>query len=1398
MLSISTGHDVAYLTGPVAGGREGYYTGAVAAGEPAGLWYGAGAELLGLRGEVDADLMEAVYSHLLDPRDPATRSRATWGQAETFAPAHRKYRTPDELFADLLATQPGAGPEERAALRGQAERSARQAVSFIDVTFSAPKSVTVLGVAFERAENNARAAGDAVAAAAWGQHRRAVEDAVLAGARASIDYLADVAGYARVGHHGGGAGRWTDAHEWVVAQFLQHDSRDRDPQLHVHQAILNRAPCADGSWRALDGRAIHDHRGAAGAVGERVMEAHLTRALGVRFAARPDGHGREITGIRQEVLDLFSSRRRAITAKTQTYIDAFTERFGREPSPLERTRLSQQATLATRAAKAHNAETLEQRLDRWEAETRSAVTGGLGKVAHTVLDLAQQQPDPERWSPEDVIERALTTAADRRQSWTRSDLTRAISDALPAGLDLDPGVIRVLLDQLTDQALDRAVRLSAPDEDSDHLPAELRLADGRSVYQRPGGVKYTTVGQMAAERHLRLAAVERGAPALTAEQAQAVVARFAESGHGLGADQAAAVTGILSSGARVEVLSAAAGTGKSFTVAAIAEAWTASGREAIGLAPSQAAANVLTAEGLPSVNTARWLATNPQLSSDTLVVVDEAGMASTTDLTAIHTTVTQAGAKLLLVGDPRQLAAVGPGGALADLAEHGLRYQLAEVRRFTHPWERAASLRLRAGDQSAITDYDRHGRIIDAGAREHAETAAARAWLADTLAGKEAILLVGSNEAAARLSAQLRAQLVTLGHIAEAGVELTAQGTTAGVGDLVQARRNGWELLGSHGNTRAPINRETYRITDVLDNGSLRVATPSGAVLTLPSEYVRADLALGYACTVHAAQGRTVDTAHAVIGPGSDLAATYVALTRGRDRNTAYAITTHRPDDSPIGDITTVQPRTGRAVLADICDQDLRNLSALAEHEHSLDQAASMQHHIDRLADGVTRVLAGRTAAHLDQLTHTGALTPDQRLALAADPSMDALDQLLRRVELAGHNPDETLEKAVRLQTLDTARSPAQVLHHRIHTSLDGHLAPTLDTATQLVPRNISVQWRDQLEHHAHAADHRRHTLGTETAETQPAWAIDALGPVPDDEPARAAWIERAGWAAAYRELADHDHPTDPLGAAPPAGLAEKAALWRTAHQALDLPDHGAEEAEATDGQLRVRVAAYQRELDWAPDYVADELADTHRRIHAHHTDAEIWTAHANAATDPDEQQQLRDAAQRARDEAAALTQRAAELEIIDAARARWYAHTATTRDRAERARAELSARGVSLDAEPTVTAEEWLQAHQNEQTQEDQHRQITELDLAEDVDMARSAAPTATSARQLSSDMTSDSTTDAIRRAQLALAKIHGRDAIDTCHESEEHAERAAQLALWAQDRETEQTQDADLAFGR
>ncbi len=318
-----------------------------------------------------------------------------------------------------------------------------------------------------------------------------------------------------------------------------------------------------------------------------------------------------------------------------------------------------------------------------------------------------------------------------------------------------------------------------------------------------------------------------------------------------------------------------AGNGKSFAIGALAEAWQGPAlqngrpRQVVGLASSQIATEVLAGEGLDARNITRWLATQDRLASDTargrdegwrlrsgdLVVVDESAMANTANLVRIYAHCKEVGVKLLLTGDHHQLAAVGAAGGMDLVAATGARHELIETRRFAQPWEGAASLRLRAQDRTVLADYHKHGRLLDGGALEQAETAAARAWLADMLAGRHALLIVDTNEQVARLSAQLVADLVRLGHVDDdRSVPLDRQGTWAGVGDIVQARSNGWHLAGYHGNRRGPINREQYRVTAVRDNGSLEVATLLGGRdrvdaerIVLPANYVAEYLALGCA-----------------------------------------------------------------------------------------------------------------------------------------------------------------------------------------------------------------------------------------------------------------------------------------------------------------------------------------------------------------------------------------------------------------------------------------------------------------------------------------------------------------------------------------------------------------------
>ncbi|MPZ63543.1 MAG: hypothetical protein GEU93_20115 [Propionibacteriales bacterium] len=748
------------------------------------------------------------------------------------------------------------------------------------------------------------------------------------------------------------------------------------------------------------------------------------------------------------------------------------------------------------------------------------------------------------------------------------------------------------------------------------------------------------------------------------------------------------------------------------------------------------------------------------------------------------------------------------------VAQSGPRHELTETRRFGEPWEGSASLRLRERDQTVLGDYHKHGRILDGGPLEQAEAAAARAWLADTLDGRQSLLIVDSNEQAARMCAQLRAELVRLGHVDQThAVPLGLQGVWASRGDLVQARRNAWELAGYSGNRRGPINREQFRVIDTHEDGGLVVAPilgrgrdgeQYGDRITLPAGYVRDHVALGYASTVHAAQGVTVDTSHAVITQNTSAEALYVGMSRGRYRNIAHVVTRAVPNDAPTGAVKEAVHKSPQAVLAGVFDTDDPQLSALAEANQSAAETESVRTPAELFADAAQIATANRTAGWLDQLVADGALTEQQRAGLAAEDGATTLNTLLRRVEIAGHDPKQVLTDAVHERSLDDARQISNVLHSRITTSTS--LEPAGDRFTDWIPTVDDPQWRAYLTTLAETADARRDELGRQAAEHAPQWAVEALGPVPQDQDERDVWEGRAGTAAAHRELVGHDSPDDALGPAPKAGQVEAHASWQAAWRALGRPEAERAEAEMSTGQLRVRIRAYDREKTWAPAYVANELAATRQATDKHRQDAALRRAEAGG--DP-QRPDLDLEADQGSALAEALDARAADLEQADEARAEWYAHTAETRAAADRAQAELSNRGAEHDRpEDMVTAELWLEAHDAAAKQDDDHREIRaehELaDIHEQREQDQNAvAPVVLEGapeeappdiRQETQDTrpdddqrdevrvpNADETAASVERARRALRELKQRQAAEEQHARDEA--RAYELANWRAD---------------
>jgi hypothetical protein len=508
-------------------------------GEPPGRWQGAGVTDLGFRpGQViDRAVFERLYGQFIDPRDPTGQAR--------LGRVPQQFRSAEEILAVLVTLEPEAAAERRAQLMVEAKSQVRTPVQYFDVTFSVSKSVTLLHASAMANAARAGAGGDLEAAGYWEQAADDIWACVQAGNQAALEYLQREAGYTRSGYHGrqaGGVrtGRWEDAHAFIIGSFAQHTSRDGDPQLHIHNLVLNRVRRErDGAYRTLDSHALYEHRGAAAAIATLVMESALSREFGVGWVRRADGHGREVAGVSRELMEEFSSRRQTITTLTERLAREFQTQHGYEPDARALGKLRQWASHASRAAKDGTPLDLAAEARRWAEQARAGEAGALEPVLPSVsarrgpgtlapAPVQELSPQQER----ELMAQALARVQEAQPTWRKADLIRHLGELLPDNVGCrDGGAAAALLTGLADRVLagaagERALALEAPEWPP--VPQELRRADGRSLYRPHGGTRYATLAQLTMEERLSAQAQQHGAPRLAPELAACL----------LGADQA--------------------------------------------------------------------------------------------------------------------------------------------------------------------------------------------------------------------------------------------------------------------------------------------------------------------------------------------------------------------------------------------------------------------------------------------------------------------------------------------------------------------------------------------------------------------------------------------------------------------------------------------------------------------------------------------------------------------------------------------------------------------------------------------------------------------------------------------------------------------------------------------
>jgi ATP-dependent exoDNAse (exonuclease V) alpha subunit len=367
-------------------------------------------------------------------------------------------------------------------------------------------------------------------------------------------------------------------------------------------------------------------------------------------------------------------------------------------------------------------------------------------------------------------------------------------------------------------------------------------------------------------------------------------------GDGLTSGQTEAVA-VVTGGGELELIVGPAGAGKTTTLATAVAHLQTQGRAVFGIAPTAAAAEVLATETGMTADTLDKLLTEhrhpnrpPAFDYDlpigTTLIVDEAATAATPKLAELARLADRNDWRIILVGDPRQFSAVGRGGMFAHLVDGHGAVELDQVHRFRRHWERQASLRLRAGDSSVVTEYEQRGRL-HGGTLEQMEGNIITAWREARGRGETVALMASSTDTTARLNRLAQHTRITAGELAFNATRLTVGEERMLVGDEVVTRRNDRNLRTDQG--LMVKNRDHWTITTVHPDQSVTLTGRTGTV-RLPAEYVTEHLDLGYAQTSHATQGRTVDTALLLIDASTDSRGIYTPMTRGRDANHAYVV----------------------------------------------------------------------------------------------------------------------------------------------------------------------------------------------------------------------------------------------------------------------------------------------------------------------------------------------------------------------------------------------------------------------------------------------------------------------------------------------------------------------------
>ena len=1000
---------------------------------------------------------------------------------------------PGAYAAILEGRDPQSGEElvHRPPTRSFTDSAGRQRtkepVLAYDVRFAAPKSVSLI---YALGDEDTR---ERVLAA--------YDRAVAAG----ISYLEQEACFVQRG----AGGKLIERGEGFCAMGFRHRmSRAGDPALHTHVVIPNLTRAAsDGRWLSLAapmGRsALYRHAKAAGYVFQAQLRAELTRELGVRWTQTRNGYA-DIEGIERPVIEHFSLRRAEIQA-------ALAERG------VCGAKAAEVAAYRTREAKDYGVDPDQRQLE-WAAR---AAEFDLSRESIGEL-ISESSPRPARGIRDADLDSALKVLESTRSHFDRRDLICALADQLPEGAELSSLVWAV--DYML--ASNQVISLGQPVEPSQ--PAYYTTPRIWNAEQR-----FCEIAQRGQKA---------GAGRVDSEAVEAVLARHIY----LGADQRQMVCRLTAGGERVVPVAARPGAGKTMALGAAKEAWEAHGYFVIGVATARTASGELADIGVPATSIAALLHRTQDwrlrgvdpLPKGTVILMDEASTTSSPHAAALAELVVKCEGKLVAIGDPRQIGAVGPGGLFGHLTHTIEPSLLSEIRRQRHPIDRRIVELAHEGRGSDALDLMRaEGRLCIADTIDEARRAVVLDWYGDFAAGADAVMITRRNRDVAALNTDARVLLVAEGRVGSEPIRIAEQ--EFAVGDRVLTRINSAEVS----------NRERWQISGVDAENEiieLQRVGGDGRSVTLGPEYLQrrtdsGDPALqhAYALTVYGSQSKTFDSAYALLDGGASQQEFVVALSRAREQTRVYGAAASELTDPELG--------PGRREISD----ELSELRAAAERP-AADFPARQLRLREQIASRDPGLLVRRAEElSLKQGIHEHAGPPPlgfQRL----DSHIEAEQQLLgrfaeQRESLESRRWRNRHERQELRRVVDSQERSIELLQ-RLRSERSGLVVEQQD-AKQLKPP-LSSEERLELALSKERLDQlRRRAIAAERLCPSP-FVREALGERSTEARKLSAYNHGVAYIYSYRQRHGIGDPQSALGAEP--ADPSKRQQWRRAQGHLD------------------------------------------------------------------------------------------------------------------------------------------------------------------------------------------------------------------------------------------------------